>query len=467
MSTPPFVALPAGIERLVIAGQGGDLACLIAVPQTSPIGSAVLVPGLTGSKEDFIAVMPLLLARGWAVATLDLRGQYQSRCRPETRFDFADFGSDALALMTVLRERTGQDIHLLGHSFGGLVARRVAIDLLRSQRDEQRPRLRSLTLLASGPAALPTHVHGKLAPLIDYLPGLSLTDLWTAKEALDRADGWVPPSPEVAEFLRVRFISNDPRSVRAKAMLLMRAPDEVDALRQVLELSDVPVSVIYGEHDDAWTPSEQEQMSRRLGARRLVLPRTGHSPNVEVPELLAAELHGFWLGAGAASTEPGASPGESVPIRHKIETPPFSWAGYPARSEEHIVGLELRIPATVSPAGVRSTRRSIQALLQQCGSSARVSEVELVLAELLTNAVRHGDAPLEVRLLVTADAFRLEVYDAKGTAEPVHRRSAELRPGGHGLSLVSTLSRAWGVTAEGTGKIVWAEIARDTGFGHS
>ena len=48
-----------------------------------PHGTALLVPGFTGSKEDFISVLPLLAADGWRVVTYDQRGQYESAGTPE------------------------------------------------------------------------------------------------------------------------------------------------------------------------------------------------------------------------------------------------------------------------------------------------------------------------------------------------------------------------------------------------
>lgn len=426
----------------MIPGGAGPLACLLGLPPGEPRGSAVLVPGLTGSKEDFIAVMPLLVARGWAVAALDLRGQYESRCEPGTTFELEDFADDAIRAMAMLHSRTGQRIHLLGHSFGGLVAGNAAITTARDGNSRPRTGLASLTLLGSGPAALPVHLHRKLAPLIERLPELSLEAIWTVKEAMDRASGWVPPSDEVLGFLRNRFLSNDPLAIRAKAMLLTRLPDRIDLLRAALDKAGAPVDVIYGEHDDAWAPDQQDAMARRLAARRLVLPRTGHSPNAEAPHWLAAELHGFWSGATGMTTEPPGSPDRSA--HHLGDT----------------VGATLRLPAVSDAAGVRALRHSIRPLLDLSGSPVEVADVELVLGELLANAIHHGDRAGFTNLSIGEDSFRVEVYDPMGAAGPEPRRSRAARVGGHGIPIIAATCRSWGVEEAGAGKIVWAEISR-------
>ena len=52
--------------------------------------------------------------------------------------------------------------------------------------------------------------------------------------------------------------------------------------------------VLYGENDDAWAPSIQDEMARRLGAQRVCIPGAAHSPAVEAPETVASTLTRFW-----------------------------------------------------------------------------------------------------------------------------------------------------------------------------
>ena len=88
-----------------------------------------------------------------------------------------------------------------------------------------------------------------------------------------------------------------------------------------------------------------------------------------------------------------------------------------------------------------------------------VEDAELVVTELVTNAVLHGTPPVVLRISPTADRVRLEVEDA-GRDMPMRMRESADAMTGRGLSLVSRLSNGWGVEPTGdSGKVVWAEVA--------
>jgi pimeloyl-ACP methyl ester carboxylesterase len=61
-----------------------------------------------------------------------------------------------------------------------------------------------------------------------------------------------------------------------------------------LAASGVPVLVACGANDDAWSPAEQRDMAARLGASFVELAGAGHSPAVDVPEVVASALADFW-----------------------------------------------------------------------------------------------------------------------------------------------------------------------------
>nr|WP_250280007.1 ATP-binding protein [Frankia sp. Cppng1_Ct_nod] len=80
---------------------------------------------------------------------------------------------------------------------------------------------------------------------------------------------------------------------------------------------------------------------------------------------------------------------------------------------------------------------------------------ELVVSELVTNAIRHARAPLQLRLILDSSLI-CEVSDASSTA-PHLRRARTFDEGGRGLFLVAALTQRWGTRQTLCGKTIWAE----------
>jgi pimeloyl-ACP methyl ester carboxylesterase len=93
------------------------------------------------------------------------------------------------------------------------------------------------------------------------------------------------------------MLGNDPDGLVLMAAHMLAAPDRTAELAR---LDQLPMLVIYGENDNAWSPAAQENMARRLGARRLCIPAAVHSPAVEAPATTASALTQFWDAAEAA-----------------------------------------------------------------------------------------------------------------------------------------------------------------------
>ncbi len=256
----------------------------------SPRGTAILVPGFTGSKEDFVAVMAPLSGAGWRVVTYDQRGQHEtpgSAEAPPESYGLPALAADLLAVADAVRVGP---VHLVGHSFGGLVAREATLAAPSS--------VVSLTLLSSGPGGVggPTaQVAHVFATALESMP---IEAVWDAKVAYDAANGLhLPDDPALADFLRARFVSNDPLGLAAFARTLTTAPDRTAELAA----ARVPVLVAYGERDDAWPPEVQSEMAVRLGARREVVAHSGHSPAAEAPDATADLLVEFWAETESAA----------------------------------------------------------------------------------------------------------------------------------------------------------------------
>ena len=112
------------------------------------------------------------------------------------------------------------------------------------------------------------------------------------------------------------------------------------------------------------------------------------------------------------------------------------------------------------PAAVRHGRSTLSQVSAQWQLTPETLDgAQVVLSELITNALRHGVAPLQVRLRTSATALYLEVSDAS-PYRPHRRTAATTDEDGRGLLLVDTYSQRWGVRPRATGKVVWAELPR-------
>ncbi|MGW0368400.1 SpoIIE family protein phosphatase [Streptomyces coeruleorubidus] len=111
------------------------------------------------------------------------------------------------------------------------------------------------------------------------------------------------------------------------------------------------------------------------------------------------------------------------------------------------------------PALVGEVRASALRRLSDWGLDETAFAAELILSELITNAVRHGTGPIRVRLLYGRTLI-CEVSDASNTA-PHLRRAASTDEGGRGLFLVAQLSQSWGTRYLPEGKVIWAECGLD------
>ncbi|MFF0462600.1 SpoIIE family protein phosphatase [Streptomyces mexicanus] len=109
------------------------------------------------------------------------------------------------------------------------------------------------------------------------------------------------------------------------------------------------------------------------------------------------------------------------------------------------------------PAAVSRIRQAACARLDAWGLSDLDFALELVLSELVTNAIRYGSPPIHVRLIHDRTLI-CEVSDGSSTS-PHLRYAATTEEGGRGLFLVARTTERWGTRYTPQGKVIWAELA--------
>ncbi|WP_370296736.1 alpha/beta fold hydrolase [Agromyces sp. LHK192] len=267
-------ALPEGAERDVFDAPSGPLARIAFGPADGD--RVLLVPGATGSKEDFVLMLPLLAAAGYRVESYDLAGQYESyaagpeRLHPaRRRYDADLFLDDLLAVL----DAGSRPVHVLGYSFAGTLAQRALV--------AHPEAFASLTLLTSPPepgqAFRGVKTIGAFSSLASPHQGATLM-LWGIRNNLNK----VPPGR--LAFVRERFALTRRESVGDIIEAMMHTPD----LRAEVAAVPIPKLVAVGSHD-LWPVELHRRSAQELGARISVY-ETGHSPCETAPHQLVRDM---------------------------------------------------------------------------------------------------------------------------------------------------------------------------------
>ncbi|ATW52458.1 SpoIIE family protein phosphatase/ATP-binding protein [Streptomyces peucetius] len=122
-----------------------------------------------------------------------------------------------------------------------------------------------------------------------------------------------------------------------------------------------------------------------------------------------------------------------------------------ALDDQHVASWDVPPDRAV----VAEMRVAVVERLTQWGLDEAVFATELIISELITNAIRYGGAPIQMRLLHDRTLI-CEVSDASSTS-PHLRRAAITDEGGRGLFLVAQLTERWGTRYTARGKTIWAE----------
>lgn len=265
---------PAGAVRGWVDAPSGRLATLSMGDPAHPL--VLLVPGVTGSKEDFALMLPLLAEAGYRAVSYDMAGQYESADAgpenlrpPRSNYDHALFVGD---LLHFLNAAPGP-AHVLGYSFAGTVSQ-----LAYSLHPE---RFASLTLLSCPPQAGQGFRGVKrIGPISRFTTGPvgAALMIWGVRRNFTK----VPPGR--LTFVRHRFAFTRRAAVADIIALMKEAPD----LTQTLAAAQIPKLVAVGEHD-LWPHRLHAEFADSIGAR-LATYSTGHSPCETAPHQLVRDL---------------------------------------------------------------------------------------------------------------------------------------------------------------------------------
>jgi len=286
----PSQITPHRGRRVDLPGRYGPIAALRArAPEVTghPAPIALLVPGYTGSKEDFAPLLDPITEAGMHAIAIDLPGQYESGGPDDEAAYLPGPLGGLIAELVGKLSAEGNPVILLGHSFGGLVVRGAIL---------AGAPVVGLTLLGSGPCELPDGTRRQILDLGEpAMRELGIEATQRLREQLDRlVPAELAPVPALAAFLRERFVRSLPASLLGMAHGLRTEPDQVSVLARALHTAGIPCLVTCGEGDDAWSVPTQRDMADRLDADFAVIPSARHSPNVENPEALLATLLPTW-----------------------------------------------------------------------------------------------------------------------------------------------------------------------------
>jgi pimeloyl-ACP methyl ester carboxylesterase len=273
---------PPGSVRGEFRAPSGALATLSMGEPGRP--RVLLVPGVTGSKEDFSLMLPQLAAAGYFVLSYDIAGQYESAGAgpeqldpPRKHYDYRLFTDDLIALL----EAGDGAAHVVGYSFAAIVAQLAFAT---------RPDLfRSLTLLSCPPEPGNSF---RGVQRIGRFSGRAGAGVGAALMVWGIRSNVVRVAPNRIRFVRYRFRFTRRKSVRDIFGLMQHAPD----LRPVVAAATLPKFVAVGEHD-LWPLALHRRFAQAIGAK-IAVYRGGHSPSETSPHQMSRDLIALYSDAG-------------------------------------------------------------------------------------------------------------------------------------------------------------------------
>ncbi len=248
----------------------------------------LLVHGFGGAKEDFADHVEVLADR-YRVVTFDHRGHGESDAPDDpTAYSLDRLAADTSGVADALGIG---ELRLLGHSMGGMVARRFVL---------ARPeRVSTLVLMNTSPGPVP----GLDPDLLDLAADIAIEQgKEVLKPLLDDAAALETPSyhrlllerPGYQDFVDYKWAALSGVMWGAMARDMAHQPDQLELLGDLR----CPTLVLVGEQDESFLEASKVMAATIPGARLAVIPDAGHSPQFENPTRWFSELDGFLRDTG-------------------------------------------------------------------------------------------------------------------------------------------------------------------------
>jgi pimeloyl-ACP methyl ester carboxylesterase len=281
------VPLPPGIERRYIDTRRGPVAALRAKPVRAIGRTSVMVCGFMATKEDFRQILPLLAQAGYDAWAYDHMGQHGGEFAgaqqdgPE-RYTIASMAAEGCEVIEAVGD--GAPVHVVGHCFGGFVARAMALAA---------PGLtQTLTMLSCGPQLRPAYARAVVVGIDDLLGRGGAMLMWPVLKRV------LPKDDQVTrDFWHAKLATVNPHYLKGVGRSLV---EEADRSGEVAA-AGIRSLVVHGSREKRlWRPDAYADMARELQADLVVVDQAGHNVNLEQPEVTARILLEFWARANAA-----------------------------------------------------------------------------------------------------------------------------------------------------------------------